>query len=79
MQRCSFGEGAAFVALMLSAGAMDSKNIIVPGIGCIASAALLLLMAGKRKEPAGQAQSRRLIKISVLIIAQGKENSNGKY
>lgn len=76
MQRCSLGEGIAFVALMLSAGAMDSENMIVPGICCIVLA-LSLLLVNKKKEFIGQAQSVNLIKISVLIIARGKEKSNG--
>lgn len=52
MQRCSFGEGIAFITLIVSAGAMDSESLIVPGIGCIASALILMAM-GKKKEPAG--------------------------
>ncbi len=65
----SVKEGAAFIALMLSAGAMDSENIVVPGIGCVVSA-LLLLVAGKRKKFAGRAQNRNYIRVSALIIVQ---------
>lgn len=39
------------MGLMLSASAMDSENMIVPGICCILST-LLFLLPGKRKEPA---------------------------
>lgn len=56
--------------MLLSAGAMDSENMIVPGIGCVMSA-LLLLVAGRRKELVVQTQNRNYIKVSALIIVQG--------
>lgn len=37
--------------LMLSAAALDSDNIIIPGVGCLVSA-LILLYISKRKESA---------------------------
>lgn len=68
-----------FAIFLLSAAAMDSSNIILPGTVCLIAVCSLYIGCGtkicKKKEPVAAGSIKKL---ADYIIAQGKEKVNGK-
>lgn len=68
-----------FVLFLISAAAMDSDNVILPGMICLTSICLFYIssrMEESKKKESVRADSIK--KLANCIITQGKENINGK-